>query len=284
MGKQRFMAWLTACVLAVSAWGVAGAREATVEDKIRSAIQNRTDYAFMIGSDHIFTATGVGAYVDISSSGKTTTYEKPDSWTHERLIESSAGFVVRIDRGVVSMGDSTEYTCRLEMLSAGVRLHIEHTASQFEVSSIDGTIQGNTLTAHEDFTSSYYFAFTKSGSGYLFSGDFVVSVLDVAKSQVAPQPVALQYSKNKDRSITLSWVDPTPGQPAAYYEIYRALDVASTYTLVATVSGCTSWTDSSKETTAKFRTMASYYIISYNSAGVASEDSNWLYISIFNYI
>lgn len=284
-GKLKCLSWFMtlAFLFSTVALTPAAAESATVEAGIRQALQSQGSYSFMISDDYVFTDTPVGCTVNKFNDETFTTNQSAD-WARNSLIGSSTGYVVRIDSGVVSMGDSTKYGCELHALSGdqGVSIRIYSINDSHVSASISGTVRGNTLSAYQEYTDAYYFSATKSSNGNFFSGSYEVSVVPVKAQDVAPQPVKLAYSVNRGaRAITLNWTDPTPSGPAAYYEIYRALDVSPEYDLVATVSDCNSWIDSSSAVQADWRDMVVYYIVSYSANGVASKASNYVIATVF---
>ena len=253
----------------------------TVEEKVINALKNHSSYAFMISDDHIFTSGATGYTVTQDNNGSST-LAMTEKDAQGSLKNFSSGFVVRIDNGRESMGNSVDYTCDLRILSdnQGVSLSVSSINSKNTSESIMGIITGNTLAAHQEFSSTYYFVLTESGLGKSFTGDYLVSLVDVTQEQVAPQPVELDYKVNrKKRTINLTWTDPTPSGPADYYEVYRALGVTGDYEKVATVSD-TSWTDKSKKIKSDLRNLVSYYVVSYNQDDVASQDSDHIIIAV----
>ena len=283
--KSRCFSWWMALVILFSAITAypAIAESATVEAGIRQALQNQGSYAFMISDDYVFVSTAVGCTLN-KFNDETYTTNQSEDWARNSLINSSTGYVVRIDRGVISMGDSTSYGCEMHALSGdqGVSIRIYSINDSHVSASISGAIRGNKLNAYQEYTDAYYFSTTNSSTGNYFAGSYEVSVVPVQAQDVAPQPVNLACSLNRGaRSITLNWTDPTPSGSAAYYEIYRALDVSSEYDLAATVSNCSSWTDASSAVQNDWRDMVTYYIVSYSANGVASKSSNYVVVSVF---
>lgn len=282
MNRKRYLASFLLVVFCVlTSYQTAFAAE-TVEGKIINALTNHTSYAFAISDDHVFTSVANGFRMDKDSDGTRTT-DMTQAEAQESIKNFSSGYVVRIDNGVVSMGNSVDYACDLQVLGGnqGVSISIYSINSNNSDNRITGTIMGNTLTARQESVSAYYFVLTESSYGISFSGDYQVSLGDVYQEQVPPQPVVLDYSKDSsERTITLTWTDTTPSGPAAYYEVYRQLGVTDDFVKVATVTGATAWTDATDEIKSDYRNLVDYYVISFNANGVASPESNEVIIAV----
>lgn len=244
----------------------------TVEDKIRKALSSKSSYAFKISDDFQFTEAS-GYKVNKDKDG-TTKANQSEKWSMDYLISYSSGNIIRIDGGKATMVDSTDYTCSLKESDDGISLTIKHVADQSISSQIDGLINGNILTASEEIDTAYYFTFTKSGYGTHCAGKYSVSLKGVSKSDIPPTPVVLKTAINDDKSVTLNWTDQSPSGHAAYYEIYRQI-AEYDFELADTVKGETTWTDSSQDVKDNLFLTVTYYIIAYNSAGLASPKSNY---------
>ena len=249
----------------------------SVETHIKDAIQNGTSYHFELLNNHQFSSNLEGIITTKDDNGVKQS-QKDDNWVRGSLKEHSAGFVVCIDNGNVTMQDNTNYACDINISEGnpGVNIRIYHINSDNIEGEIIGTIKGNTLSASQTHNSTFWFAATDSGTGYYFSGDYDVSLMEVPESQWKPLAVKLDSIRNNDNSITLTWVDSNPSGVVAYYEIYRVVGVSNNYTLVATISDKSSWTDSTKDAKDIWN-LLTYYVVAYNKSGVASEISNYIF-------
>lgn len=247
----------------------------TAEEAIREALGGNTSYAFVILDDHVFVSPVEGVNLNKRDSG---TIETPvaQSWAESALQKYSAGFVVRIDNGIAAMENSTEYTCVLRDIGQAILIEIAYVEDYYVKASITGSITGDTLTAYQTYESMHYSSMT-GGMGSSYNGKYTVSVARVAPENLAPLPVVLSSTTDKDkRTITLSWTDPTPTGAAAYYEIYRDFDLGNDYACVATVVNGTSWTDDSAELQSDYTNFIRYRILSYSESGIVSYPSNEL--------
>lgn len=250
----------------------------SVEKRIKTALINKTSYLFKISDEYTFMPGLIGFRTFTDEKG-TTKYEQTIEWSQNSLKNGSSGYIIRIDEGKASMQDSTNYTCDLNILenNKGISLSITSVNNSNGKNQIIGTINGNILTASQDSSSAYYSPYTKSGFGSSVYGKYSVGLVEVPKVQWPPIPVILSYSINEDKSVVLTWKDNNPSEnPVEYYEIYRKVDVEEEYTKVATVSNCTTWTDSSEEVSDSFRFSLEYIVVAYTKTGVKSPNSNYI--------
>ena len=256
----------------------------SVEKRIKSALINKTSYIFKISGKYTF-MLGAGGIKIYKDENGTTTYKQSAEWAQDSIEGSSLGGFIRIDEGNVSMEDSTNYTCSLKINQndEGVSININHVKCDTNDSYLNGTIKGNVLTASEQVGIAFYSPFTKTGFGTSASGQYSIGLVDVPKEQWPPMPAVLSYSRNCDKSVTLTWEDKNPSTFVGYYEIYRMVGVTNEYSKVATVSNCTTWTDSSDEVKNEFTNMLDYYIIVYNKTGINSPRSNDVIFSVCNF-
>ena len=249
----------------------------TIEQKIKNALANQSSLLFQLSDDHVF-SNNLDGFMTYKQDGKITKTPKSAEWAKAELIEFSKGITIRIDGGVASMQDTAKYTCAISVLpgSQGVSLEIHSVGTSPLDESIVGIIQGNSFTASQVHNFATYSAYTKTSRGYLFSGDYRVSLVEVLPENAKPQAVTAHYNRNEDYSVTISWEDPNPTGTVAYYEIYRVIGIGTDYTLAATVSNCSSWTDTLQKVKDSYWDILNYYVVAYNSVGVASEISNIL--------
>lgn len=271
-------------VSAVSAAGYAadnGTLSNSVEEKIKAALLNKTSYLFMISDDYTF-MPGVKGSKAIHDMSGIAVHEQPIEWAQGLLKSHSSGYLIRIDNGKVSVGNKVDYTCSLKILenNKGISLNINSTNSPAVRVQILGTIKGNMLTASQEVILAYYSAYTLSGTSSSSFGRYSVGIAEVPKEQWPPIPVILSYSRNDDRSVTLTWKDNNPSGLVEYYEIYRKSGVGITeeYSKVATVSNGTAWTDSSDEVKVDslFSNIFTYHVIAYSKTGIKSAQSNFI--------
>lgn len=250
---------------------------ATIEQKIKNALTNHTSFTFQLSDDHVFSNNLIG-FMTFKQGERITKTPKSTEWVENSLREYSKGITVRIDDGVVSMQDSAKYTCTLSVLPnrQGVALQIYSVSTGSLDESIVGIIQGDLFTASQVHNFATYSAYTKTSRGYLFSGDYCVSLVEVLPENSKPKSVTAHYRRNDDYSVTISWEDPNPAGTVAYYEIYRLIGIGTDYTIAETVSDCSSWMDTSQKVKDSYWDILNYYVVAYNTAGVASDISNLL--------
>ena len=249
----------------------------TVEQNIIQALNEGASYAFQLSDDHVF-SNNLDGFITYKQDGKITKTPKSTEWVENNIRDCTKGLTVRIDNGVVSMQDSAKHTCTLNVLpdGQGVSLEIYSVGNSPLDESIIGVISGNTFTASQIHNFATYSAYTKTSRGFLFSGDYRVSLIAASEETLQPKAVEAHYRRNEDYSVTISWTDPNQAGTVAYYEIYRLIGIGSDYTLAATVSDCDSWTDTMQKVKDSYWDILNYYVVAYNSSGVASEMSNIL--------
>ena len=249
----------------------------TIEQKIKNALTNHTSFLFQLSDDHVF-SNNLDGFMTYKQDDKISKTPKSTEWVKNNLRDCTKGLTIRIDDGIASMQDSAKHTCALSMLpgSQGVSLEIHSVGNSPLDESIVGIIQGNSFTASQVHNFATYSAYTKTSRGYLFSGDYRVSLIEVLPENSQPQAVVAHYRRNEDYSVTISWEDPNKAGTVAYYEIYRLIGIGTDYSLAATVSDCDSWTDTLQKVKDSYWDILNYYVIAYNEAGVASEISNIL--------
>lgn len=249
----------------------------TVEQNIVQALNEGASFVFQLSDDHVF-SNNLDGFITYKQDDKITKTPRSAEWVKAELIEFSKGLTIRIDNGVASMQDSEKHTCTLSVLpdGQGVSLAIYSVGNSPLDESIIGVISGNTFTASQIHNFATYSAYTKTSRGYLFSGDYRVSLIAASEEALQPKPVEAHYQRNEDYSVTISWEDPNPTGTVAYYEIYRLIGIGTDYALAATVSDCDSWTDTLQKVKDSYWDILNYYVVAYNSSGVASEMSNML--------
>ena len=246
----------------------------TVENRIKTALTEKTTDLFVIGSEFVFEPGATGS-TDSIINGETFKTVKSTSGAQNQLKTDSNGYIIRIDEGQSSMEDSNNYKCTLEPLpnNEGVSLTITSTQKNF-TNTISGTIKGNTLTASHSADYFVYLSSNKSGFGYDCSGKYSVNMLEIEKSKWPPLPVKLSVSTNYDNySRILTWEDKNQAGIVKCYDIYRCLAGEDKATKVATVSNCSTWTDTSSEVKSEIE-FPTYYIVTSNAADIKSPDSN----------
>ena len=246
----------------------------TVENRIKTALTEKTTDLFVIGSEFVF-EPGAKASHDKEINGEIVHTVDPTLTAQSGLKDRSSGFIIRIDEGQISMEDSNNYKCTLEPLpnNQGVSLTI---TQKNDENTISGIIKGNTLTASQSVDWFSPDPVSKQGYGCTYSGKYSVNMLELGKSKWPPLPVTLSVSTNFDNNNRiLTWEDKNPAGIVKCYDIYRTLDPINKATKVATVSNCSTWTDTSPEVKSEYDVVnAFYYIVSINAAGVESPESN----------
>jgi hypothetical protein len=257
-----------------------GSSKGSIEEKIRSALQNHSSFLFKISDDHVFDS-GTSGSISVKNDSGLSSSNQSTKWAQDKIKSWSKDTVIRIDNGKVTMEESKYYDCVLKILDngAGISLHITtHDANAFD-SEITGTIKGSTLTASQSVATATYSSYASLGLGNSFSGNYRVSLMEIPSNKWPPKPAVLSYSMatggswgDTILSVTLTWQDDNPPGDVKYYEIYKQKGVSGDYDKVATVSNGNTWVDEAPGT---LWDMFSYYVIVYNNAGIPSISSNY---------